>query len=54
MKEYPHFDMSILENKKRMTISTTEALKDIIPISWSDDVLNNEKLVTVTKAGERK
>ena len=54
MKEYPHFDMSILENKKRMTISTTEALKEVIPITWSDDVLDNEKLVTVTKVGESK
>ena len=48
---------SIEKNKRRLeirkrivgNISTEEALKDIIPISWSEEVLNGSKKVTITK-----
>ena len=47
-----------IENNKRMleirkrivgNISTEEALKDIIPIQWSEDVLKGSKKVIITK-----
>lgn len=31
-------------------ISTEEALKDIIPIQWFEEVLNGNKKVTITKS----
>ena len=36
-----------LANKKITTVSSEEALKDIIPINWNDEVLNDTKKVVV-------
>ena len=48
MKEgYKKLDRNILQNKKRRIISSNEALKDIVPIKWSDDVINGRKKVTI-------
>lgn len=40
-KEYKRLDLSKI-NFKNTIISTEEALKDIVPIAWSDDVLNGK------------
>lgn len=40
-------DMNIIKNKKRKTISMEEALKDTIPIKWSDEILNGDKKIIV-------
>ena len=48
MKEgYKKLDRNILQNKKRRIISSNEALKDIVPIKWSDDVIKGRKKVTI-------
>ena len=41
----------MLEMRKRIvgSVSTEEALKGIIPIQWSEEVLNGSKKVTITK-----
>lgn len=48
MSEYKKIDMKKLKEKEIITISTKEALKDITPIRWSEDVLNGKKKVIVT------
>ena len=48
-QEYRRLDFSKLKFSEK-TISTEEALKDITPIQWSEDVLSGKKKVTITKA----
>jgi hypothetical protein len=48
-REYKKLDMSKLIFADGF-ISTEEALKDVTPIEWSDDVLSGKKKVTVTAA----
>jgi RimJ/RimL family protein N-acetyltransferase len=45
--KYNPLDMKILRSKESTTISSEEALKDIEPIDWSDEVLSGKKKVTL-------
>ena len=45
---YRRLDMSKLKFSDK-TMSMEESLKDIIPIHWSDDVLNGKKKVIISK-----
>ena len=45
---YRRLDMSKLKFSDK-TMSMEESLKDIIPIRWSDDVLNGKKKVIISK-----
>ena len=47
-KSYRRLDMSKLKFADQ-PISMEESLKDIIPIPWSDDVLNGKKKVVISK-----
>ncbi len=47
-KGYRRLDMSKLKFSDQ-PISMEESLKDIIPIPWSDDVLNGKKKVVISK-----
>ncbi len=40
-------DLAELARKKGRIVSSKEALKDVRPASWSDEVLAGEKRVTV-------
>lgn len=40
---YRKLDKSKLKNRKRTVISSEQALKDITPINWSDEVLEGTK-----------
>ncbi|MCL2223843.1 MAG: hypothetical protein FWB96_02620 [Defluviitaleaceae bacterium] len=42
---YVPIDMEKIKNKKCTFISSEEALKDVIPIEWSDEVANGDKRV---------
>jgi hypothetical protein len=42
---YKQLDLSRLNNKKSIVVSTKDALKDISHINWSDDVLSGKKKV---------
>ena len=42
-------DVSNLQERKHTTISSEEALKEITPIEWSDEVLEGKKEVTISK-----
>lgn len=39
----------LLQTKKFEVISSEKALKDVIPIDWSEDVLSGKKKVILTK-----
>ena len=41
-------DMNKIRNKKHSFISSSEALADITPFEWSDDVLSGKKKVIIS------
>lgn len=45
---YATLDLQALSRKKGKFISSEEALKDVVPIDWGDEVLRGEKKVTIT------
>ena len=48
MKEKKKLDLEKLKKRKRKILSTEEALKDIEPMVWSDEVLSREKKALVS------
>lgn len=44
--------MNVLKSKKRINVSTEEALKNITPIEWGSNVENNKVKVYVTTMEE--
>lgn len=46
-KNLKSLDLSKLNSKKSIIISTKDALKDVTPINWSDEVLSGKKKVLV-------
>lgn len=49
-KKLKSLDLNTLKNKKTIIVSSEEALKDVTPIDWSEDVLSGKKKVTLYKA----
>lgn len=47
---YNKLDISKLKTRKHRIISSTEALKDVTPMEWSNDVVSGKKIVKITKA----
>ena len=48
--KYKPLDLNKLKDKKRENISSEEALKDVIPIKWRDDVVGgNNRVLLVGK-----
>jgi hypothetical protein len=46
--EYPKFNIKeLLKNKKTTIVSSEEALKDIIPIDWPEDIINGKNKIIV-------
>lgn len=45
---YKRLDKSKLKNRKRTIVSSEEALKNVTPIKWSNEVLNGTKTVSFT------
>lgn len=43
-------DINKLNNRIKNIISTEDALKDVTPINWSNDIVTKNKQVTITKA----
>jgi hypothetical protein len=46
-ENYKSLDLNKLNTKKYTIISSEEALKDIIPINWSKEVLSGKKKVLI-------
>lgn len=46
-KEYRQFDINRIKNKQSKIVSSEEALKDVTPIKWSEDVLLGKRKITV-------
>ncbi len=42
-------DFSKISNRNTKIVSSEEALKDVKPIEWSEDVLNGKRKVTIKK-----
>jgi len=46
-------DLSALKNRRIATISSEEALKDVIPIDWGEDVLSGKvKVLLIDKTDD--
>lgn len=45
-------DLDALWKKKSRIVSSEEALKDVIPIQWDNDILEGRKKVTVFPSKE--
>lgn len=48
--KYNTLDLCTLMGKKSKIVSSEEALKNVKPIEWSDDVIQGKKKVLVTKS----
>lgn len=48
--EYKKLDKEILKHKQRHIASSDDALRDIVPINWSNDVINGSKKIIINKA----
>lgn len=46
-KNCKSLDLSKLQNKKSVIISSKEALRDVTPITWSEEVLAGKKKIIV-------
>ena len=47
-------NMDKLNKRIKGTISTEEAIKDVIPIKWPDEVLSGQKQVIISNIQEEK
>ena len=51
---YKPLNLKILKSKEHSVVSTEEALADVIPIEWNDEVISGDKKVLlVDKANPR-
>ena len=46
---YVAFDLQMLSRKRQRTISSKDALKDVKPVDWGEEVLTGKKKVVVAK-----
>ena len=46
--EYKRLDLEKLSKRRHTTIPMEKALKDVIPIEWSEDVKDGSKKIIVT------
>lgn len=49
MEKYAALDLQALMRKNGKIISSKDALKDVQPAAWGEDVLQGKKKVAVTK-----
>ena len=49
---YNALNLGTLMKKKGRIVSSEEALRNVKPIEWGEDVLRGERKITVTKAKE--
>ena len=53
MGKYAALDLQILTKKKGKIVTSEEALKDVRPVEWGEDVLQGRKKVKVTRVKDR-
>lgn len=46
-EKYPSLDSGIINRNQNNTISMEEAVEDVTPFAWTDEVLKGKKRVTV-------
>ena len=49
-QEYRRLDFNKIKHRMSNIISTEEALKNVTPIQWSEEVLSGTKQIVITKA----
>lgn len=47
--KYNTLDLQAVLSKKSKIVSSEEALREVVPVSWSDDVMQSQKKVVVKK-----
>jgi len=47
LESYAKLDLAALLNKKNTIISSEEALKDVKPVEWGEDMLQGKKSVVI-------
>lgn len=47
-------DLEILKSKKSKIVSMEDALKDVEPIEWTEDVIEGKKKVLIKQIGQDK
>ena len=52
IQEYRQLDLDKIRSRKSKTISTVEALQNVTPINWSEDVLS-KKEIHITRNNDR-
>lgn len=50
--EYNTFDLNVIMKKNAKVISSEEALKDVNPVEWSEDILQGKEKVVIKKKKE--
>lgn len=50
--DYNTFDLNKIMQKKSKIVSSEDALKDVIPVEWSDEVLRGKEKVVLNKKKE--
>lgn len=53
VQEYGYLDLPKLRTRISKTLSTEEALQDVTPINWSNDVVSGEKKVQISKVKDK-
>ena len=46
---YRRLDFSKISSRNTKVVSSEEALKDVTPVEWSEDILNGKRKVTIKK-----
>lgn len=48
VETYKKLDKKKLQNRKRGTATTKDSLKDVVPIQWTNEVLNGTRPIKLT------
>ena len=49
-KKLRSLDLNKIRNKKSIIVSSKEALKDVTPVKWDEEVLSGKEKITLSKA----
>jgi len=52
-KNLKSLNLEKLNSKKSIIVSSKNALKDVTPINWSNDILSGKKKVTISKTKDK-
>ena len=50
---YKPLDLSRILKKEHITISTEEAMKDVTPLTWADELLENREIIILKEKSHK-